>query len=55
MGEKKVKILIPIDPQNENFKIVRFQRDGVDFCVVRGKEMEVPMWVKEAAKQAGYI
>ena len=55
MGEKKVRLLIPIDPQNEQFKVVRFQRDGVDFCVIRGKEMMVPAWVEEAAKQAGYI
>lgn len=52
---KKIKILIPIDPQNEHLKTVHFQRDGIDFCVLRGHEMEVPEWVAECAKQAGYI
>ena len=55
MGEKKVHLLIPKDPQNEQYNVVRFQRDGIDFCVIRGEDMMVPEWVKEAAKQAGYI
>lgn len=54
-GEKLVNILIPEDPQNPDFKIVRFQRDGVWFHVVRGELTEVPEWVKESAIQAGFI
>ena len=55
MAEKKVRIFIPSDPQNENYKAIRFQRDGVDFWVVRGKEQLVPEWVRDCAIQAGYI
>lgn len=52
---KKTTIYIPFDENNPTFKYVPFQQDGVEYYVERGMAQEVPLWVAECARQAGYI
>ena len=53
--EKLVPIFIPLDPQNPKEVVVRFQKDGEDFAVLKDEVVNVPEWVKECAIQAGLI
>ena len=53
--EKLVPIFIPLDPQNPEQTVVRFQKDGVDFAVLKDEVVNVPQWVKDCAIQSGLI
>ena len=52
---KKVKVIIPTDPINDEETFVPVVINGYIYQIKRGEEVEVPKEVARILKEAGYI
>jgi len=53
--EVKVRIKVPIDPQNPEDKVVPVTINGYRYEIVRGETIEVPNAVADVLANAHYI